>query len=530
MSGPNDDLQPGDLLGPYVIEGLLGTGGMATVYLAFHQGLGKRMAVKTLRPQFAADPACVERFLQEARAASTLRHRHVIEVFDVNVESERPYLAMEYLQGETLADRLLMKGRLSVTEVADVLLPVISAVSTAHAAGIIHRDLKPDNVLIAREAGGDRPVLLDFGISKVLEGPQRRALTVVGQVVGMPYYMAPEQIRAEELDGRSDVYALGVVLYECATGVRPFRAEQSVFVLMAEILLGQPRPPAQLEGTIPPHFEAIILRALAVKREDRFASADALGRALLSFASPAVGRKWASTFGADPDAIEPVVVIAPPVTTSSVPPAQPPSSLADSGSHTLPLPGLVPRRGEALTVADLRAMPGLTDFTDTEISGFCLVATGRRFAAGAALFQQGTTGDACYAIVRGAIEISKDLNGAETVLDVLREGSFVGQDALAERAHRGVSARAIEDTLVIELTRDEMQRMLGFHDQVALRLLEMIAVTGIRKARAATKKLAKLLEMRAIGIAEDGASISGTRPLEWLRAAAREWSVRIDER
>ncbi|MFO0587570.1 MAG: serine/threonine-protein kinase [Polyangiaceae bacterium] len=529
MSGPNDDLQPGDQIGPYIIEGLLGTGGMATVYLAFHQRQGKRMAVKMLRPQFAADPACVERFLQEARAASTLRHRHVIEVFDVNVESERPYLAMEYLQGETLADRLLMKGRLSVTEISDVLLPVISAVSTAHAAGIIHRDLKPDNVLIAREPGGDRPVLLDFGISKVLEGPQRRALTVVGQVVGTPYYMAPEQIRAEELDGRSDVYALGVMLYECATGVRPFRAEQSVFVLMAEILLGQPRPPAQIEGTIPPNFEAIILRALAVKREDRFASADALGRVLLSFASPSMGRKWARTFGADPDAIEPIVVVAPPVTTSSLPPAHGPSALADSGSHTLPLPG-ISRRGEALTVAELRAMPGLADFTDAELSGFCLVATGRRFAAGSMLFQQGTTGDACYAIVSGAVEILKDLNGAETVLDVLRGGSFVGQDALAERAHRGVSARALEDTLVIELTRDEMQRMLGFHDQVALRLLELIAVTGIRKARAATKKLAKLLEMRAAGMAEDSAASSGTRPLEWLRAAAREWSVRIDER
>ncbi len=530
-SESNQDLQPGERLGPYIIEGLLGAGGMATVYLAYDQRLGKRVAVKTLRPQFAADASCVERFVQEARAASALRHRHVIEVFDVSTEASRPYLAMEYLQGETLADRLLMKGRLSTTEVTDVLLPVVSAVVAAHAAGIVHRDLKPDNILIAREPGGDRPVLLDFGISKILEGPQRRALTMVGQVVGTPYYMAPEQIRAEDLDGRADVYALGVMLYECITGVRPFRAEQSVFVLMAEILLGHPTPPSQLQVSLSLNFEAIILRALAARRDDRFPSAEALGRALLTFASPAMCRAWAAPFGADPDAVEPILVTAPPNGSSSVPPAANASSTyIDSGLLTQPLPGAPARRGDPLSASDLRAMPGLGDFSDAELEGFCLVSTGRVFPPGAALFLQGTTGDACFAIVRGSVEVTKDLNGVPTVLDVLGAGAFLGQDALADRTIRSVTARAKEETLAIELVREEVQRLLGFHDQVALRLLELIAVTGIRKARGATRKLAKLLELRATGRDEDGAASTGTRPLEWLRAAAREWSVRIDER
>ncbi len=538
MSEPHEDLAPGEKLGPYIIEGTLGSGGMATVYLARHETLGKRVAVKTLRPQFAADALCVERFVQEARAASALRHRHVIEVFDVSTAAARPYMAMEYLEGETLADRLLKRRILSASEIVDVLLPVISAVDAAHAAGIVHRDLKPDNIIIARprsaagsldEGEGERPVLLDFGISKILEGPQRRALTMAGQVIGTPYYMAPEQIRAEELDARTDVYALGVVLYECLTGVRPFRAEQSVFVLMAEILLGQPVPPSQMEPSIPAELEAIILRAMASRRDERLPGAVALGRALLSYASPDVGRRWARVFGADPDAITPVAVTAPP-STSSQPPTETAPAFIDSDMMTQPIEGLAVRRGDPIEVADLRVFPGLADLTDSELAAFCLVTPGRKLAKDAILFHQGETGEQCFAILRGAVRVSKDYGGSPMVLDTLGPGTFVGQDALAERTTRSVTAQAVEETLLVELSREDLQRQLGFHDQVALRLLELIAVTGIRKARGATKQLAKLLELRATGRTEDGAAITGTRPLEWLRAAAREWSVRVDEK
>jgi CRP-like cAMP-binding protein len=139
-------------------------------------------------------------------------------------------------------------------------------------------------------------------------------------------------------------------------------------------------------------------------------------------------------------------------------------------------------------------------------------------------------GDACFAIVRGAVEITKQLGGKSLVLDDLGPGSFVGQDALVERATRSVTARAVEDTLVIELGRAELRRLLGFHDQVALRLLEQVAVTGIRQLRVATRKLAMLLEARAIGRKPDGSEVTATHPLEQLRAAVREWSVRIEEK
>jgi len=454
-------------------------------------------------------------------------------VFDVSVAGQRPYLCMEYLRGDTLADRLFRAGRMPAQAIADVLLPVVSAVSAAHAAGIIHRDLKPDNIIIAWGGNEDRPVLLDFGISKILEGTGNTALTQVGQVVGTPYYMAPEQIRAEELDGRADVYGLGVVIYECATGVRPFRAEQSVFVLMAEILLGQPVPPSQLEPDTPPAFEAMILRAMAARREDRYPSADALGRALLPFASPDLRKRWSAAFGADPDAPAVIITGPPPaqLTSSAPPPAASPFALIDPSQATQPAtPAPLTRRGEPLHIADLRLLPALHDFADAELEAFCLAATGRKCPAGTVLFEQGTTGDTCFAIVRGAIELTKDLGAGRMVVDVLAPGAFVGQDVLAERATRSVTARAVEETLLIELGRDEIQRLLGFHDRVALRLLELIAVSGIRKLRGGTRTLAKLLEQRAIGRKPDGTEITATRPLEQLRAAVREWSVRIDER
>ena len=568
MSEESDALAPGTAIGPYVIEGVLGASAMATVYLARsvaeggarrleigdegvvapsrlsqkklelgktpHVGPGSLVALKALHRQFAVVPTYVQRFAQEARAASALHHRHVIEVLDVRTDAERPYLVMEYLPGETLADRLMRARRLPVDVLAATILPVVSAVSAAHAAGIIHRDLKPDNIILAREeGGGERPVLLDFGISKMLEGRRNTALTQAGQVVGTPYYMSPEQIRSEELDGRSDLYSLGVLLYECVTGVRPFRAEQSVYVLMAEILLGQPVPPSQVEPSVPATFEAVILRAMALRREDRFASAEALGRALLPFAGAEACAKWARAFGADPDDIVPMS--APPPVEERVsftpPPVAGRAMLVDPSLVTQPAnPAFVPRSGDEVTREDLLVLSGMSELAPAELDAFCMAARARKVGKDEVLFSQGATGDVCFVILRGAVELSKVLDGTGMVLDVLGPGTFVGQDALVDRATRSVTARAARETLVVELTRDELHRRLGFHDRVALRLLELIAVTGIRQLRGGTRKLAALLEARGLGQEPESAEITGTRPLEQLRVAVREWSVRIDER
>lgn len=535
MSTPQEPaaLAPGTRIGRYTIEDVIGSGGMATVYRAHPEGGGDAVALKALHARFAGVPEAVERFEREARAASSLSHPNVIRVLEVSTADARPFMVMEYLRGDTLGDRLYRSGRMPTEAAAGVMLPVISAVGAAHAAGIVHRDLKPDNVILSQEAGGERPVLLDFGISKVFEGPKSRSLTHAGQVVGTPYYMSPEQIRAEELDGRADQYAIGIMLYELTTGVRPFRAEQSVFVLMAEILLGQPQPPSLLDPSISPAFEAVVLRAMAARREDRFPGMTALGRALLPFASRAACVKWARAFGADPDEIEPPAASGPlsEHRVSYTPPSSVAPATADTMTATQPiLPRLPSRGGQVLRAADLRALPALAELSDAELEAFCSVASGLELPAGAALFEQGSVGDTCFAIVRGEIEVSKQVDGAGMTLDRLGPGSFVGQDALVERAARSVTARAVTDTLVIELARDGVQRLLGFHDQVVLRLLELIAVSGIRQLRAGTRKLAKLFEARAIGRNADGTEITASRPLEHLRAAVREWSVRIDEK
>lgn len=531
MSSDPISLVRGARIGPYAIDDTIGTGGMAIVYRARREGSDEPVAVKVLHPRFAALPDCVERFEREARAASSLSHRHVIRVLDVGKEGSLPYLVMEHLRGETLAERLYRLGRMPVEAIVQVMLPVASAVAAAHKAGIIHRDLKPDNVILAQSEEGERPVLLDFGISKVIEGPKSRSLTQAGQVVGTPYYMAPEQIRSETLDGQADQYALGVMLYELATGMRPFRAEQSVFVLMAEILLGQPQPPSQVEASIPIAFERVILRAMAARREERFEDVPAMARALLPFAGTDVCLRWARAFDADPDEIEPHVTSSPQGARVALSPASSPGGNVDPQIATQPIfPKLPSRGGAVLTVSDLRALAGLAELSDAELAAFCSVVSGIELEKDAVLFEQGTVGDTCFVIVRGTVEVSKQLHGTKMLLDRLGPGAFLGQDALVDRTTRSVGARAVEPTVVIELGREGVRRLLGFQDQVVLRLLEMIAVTGIRQLRSGTKKLAKLLEARATGRSADGREITASRPLEQLRAAVREWSVKIDEK
>ncbi|MBK8253429.1 MAG: protein kinase [Polyangiaceae bacterium] len=525
-----DVLAPGTQLDAYTIDGVIGSGGMATVYLARRDDSGEAVAVKVLHSRFASVPQFVQRFEHEARAASALSHRNVIRVFDVSTDTTHPYIVMEYLRGETLADRSRRLGRMSTEAIARILLPLVSAVAAAHSAGIVHRDLKPDNIILAKSEEGERPVLLDFGISKVLRAPKGTGVTQAGQVVGTPYYMSPEQIRSEDLDGRADQYALGVIMYELATGVRPFRAEQSVFVLMAEILLGQPLVPSHIEPSILPAFEALVLRSMSVRREERFPTTEELGRALLPFASADTCRLWAPVFGVDPNEVEPYAPSAPASVDRTSIALSPGGGTVNSWLDTQPANAASAVLNRALTVADLRAHPGLSDVSTIELEAFCKSAAGREVPTDATIFLQGQVGDTCFALIRGALEISKDVFGTKMVLDVLEPGAFAGQDALVEKAARSVTARAIEDSLVIELSRDSIDRQLAAGDQVALRLLELLAIGGIRRLRVGTRRLAKLIEERTVGRQDDGRAITASRPLEQLRAAVREWSVRIDER
>jgi len=293
-------LSEGARLGKYQIVRQLGAGGMGAVYEAVHTQIGKRVAIKVLAPAVAARPEARTRFLREAQLTSKVRHPHAVDVTDMGTEGDQTFLVMELLDGEDLAARLGREGRFAVADLVDIMLPVCSAVAAAHAAGVIHRDLKPQNIFLARGANGLVAKVLDFGISKVQDAATVDALTGSDAVIGTPYYLAPEQVTdSRNASPASDQYAIGVVLYECLTGARPFQAD-SLYGVFHAIVEGAPARPRDSRPDIDAAFEAVVLRAMHVSPEGRFASVTALGQALWPFASARGRMVWQESFGPSP--------------------------------------------------------------------------------------------------------------------------------------------------------------------------------------------------------------------------------------
>ncbi|MEZ4225976.1 MAG: serine/threonine-protein kinase [Polyangiaceae bacterium] len=294
------ELPPGTTVGQYVIEKRIGAGGMGEVYQALHTGLNKRVAIKTLRSEHAHNEVVLGRFLREGQVASRIRHPNVVDITDVGVIGDTPCMVMEYMQGESLGDLLKREKKLRVSELVDWMLPVIAAVHAAHQQGVVHRDIKPANIFLAKAWSGEvTPKVLDFGISKVLEDPAEVTRSSGSSFLGSPHYASPELARGDQdLDAKSDQYALGVVLYEAATGARPFADKATSFMaLMYAIAGGHFPPPTDHDPDLPPGFEVAVLRAMATRKEDRFPSVRELGAALLSFASPRALLLWEPVFG-----------------------------------------------------------------------------------------------------------------------------------------------------------------------------------------------------------------------------------------
>ncbi len=294
------ELSEGARLGKYEIVRQLGAGGMGAVYEAVHTQIGKRVAIKVLAPAVAAKPEARTRFLREAQLTSRVRHPHAVDVTDMGTEGDQTFLVMELLDGEDLAARLGREGRLAIPELVDIMLPVCSAVAAAHAAGVIHRDIKPQNIFLASTANGLVPKVLDFGISKVQDATTVDALTGSDAVIGTPYYLAPEQVNdSRNASPASDQYAIGVVLYECMMGERPFQAD-SLYGVFQAIVAGAAARPRDRFPDIDAKFEAVVLRAMGVSAESRFASVTALARALWPFASARGRMLWQALGSAEP--------------------------------------------------------------------------------------------------------------------------------------------------------------------------------------------------------------------------------------
>lgn len=280
----NVDLVDTVLADRYRVVKKLGEGGMGSVYLAEHTTINKRLAIKVLSPEFSHKQDLVDRFLQEARAASMIDQENVVEITDFgSTPNGSVFFVMEYLNGEDLSDTIKNQGSLPWSRVKPIMLQIVEALKAAHAAGIIHRDMKPENCFrIKRGSNEDFIKVLDFGIAKVTsdEG-EGKNLTRTGMIFGTPEYMSPEQAKGERVDHRVDVYALGVILYELLTGKVPFTADTFMGILTKH-MFEPPAAPSTVvpDANIPPEVEAIILKALQKDREYRFQSMEDMGIAI----------------------------------------------------------------------------------------------------------------------------------------------------------------------------------------------------------------------------------------------------------
>jgi serine/threonine-protein kinase len=286
MSSDKQDGQSwtGRKLGAYLIEEQIGRGGMGVVYRAEQPGLGRKVALKLIAPQLAQEPAFRDRFRRESRLAAAIDHPNIIPVYEAEIAgNDLLYIAMRYVEGTDLREIIQREGRLDVRRAASIVAQTASALDAAHARDLVHRDVKPANVLIAGAPPHEHAYLTDFGLTKHIASDS--ALTETGQWVGTLDFVAPEQIMGEAVDGRADVYSLGCVLYEALVGQPPYPRDADVAKIYAHLN----EPPPRVTDHLPelsPEFDAVIARALAKRRDDRYATAGEMGEAVRALLSP----------------------------------------------------------------------------------------------------------------------------------------------------------------------------------------------------------------------------------------------------
>jgi serine/threonine-protein kinase len=282
------DLRGKTLNNRYVVEEKLGEGGFGTVWRARQTQMDRKVALKVLHPRMAKDPQVVGRFKREAQASSQLRAPHTVQVYDFDQTPEgQMYLAMEMLAGQSMHALLATEGPFAPMRMAKIMDGIAESLGEAHQHGIVHRDIKPENIYLEPQPTPDYVKVLDFGIAKIVSGDGSKGpqLTAAGQTLGTLEYMSPEQLMGQQLDGRSDIYALGIMAYEMMTGRLPFDAKTPTEMITGH-LKTVPPPPSKFKPEIPAQLDAVILRCLEKNRDKRFADTGELRAALAALSAP----------------------------------------------------------------------------------------------------------------------------------------------------------------------------------------------------------------------------------------------------
>jgi serine/threonine-protein kinase len=248
----------------YEVQGRIGVGGMAEVWRGYDRTLNRTVAIKTLLPQFARDASFVNRFRREAQAAARLNHPGIVSVYDSGTDGETPYIVMQFIEGRTLADYLASGKTIPPMKAAQVAKEIAEALAAAHAEGVIHRDIKPANVMVTRDG---KVLVMDFGIARLISGPETAPQT--SAVLGTASYLSPEQAQGQSVDARTDIYALGVVLYEMLTGRPPFTGDSPMAIAYKQVN-ATPEAPSSVNPDVPPELDAVVMRALSKNPANRY--------------------------------------------------------------------------------------------------------------------------------------------------------------------------------------------------------------------------------------------------------------------
>ena len=406
----------GKMLGQYQIIEEIGRGGMAIVYKAYQPSLTRHVAIKVLPQQFSFDQEFVERFVREARGAAVLHHPNIITIHDVSEQDGIHYFVMEYLTGKTL-DAVLGDKPMPLQRISRIIDQVADALDHAHSQSLIHRDIKPSNIIVD-ESRNDHVVLMDFGL---VRAGQDSKLTKTGMIVGTPEYMSPEQAQGEEVDYRTDIYSLGVVLYRMLTGTAPFVRSTPAAVLLAHVAY-EPPPTSQFSPSVPKSVEAVVIKAMSKDCSQRYQSAGQLARDLrvaitgqmpagLKAPSPARGAKPVSAVARMPAPKTPPPT---PKTSPSVAstvlvsaPAAPVATRKAGGVSPLAMVGLLLALLAVFAVAGgvliyaLVLQPNSTPSASPSPSGVLLAAPGLKGPANGAAFSPKDTVTLAWEVVPG---------------------------------------------------------------------------------------------------------------------------------